>query len=162
MTDKINLLGLSCIEMEEFFLSLGEKKYRAHQMLKWMHIHQADNFEQMTDVGKKLRDKLSAIAEIRARKSSMRGFPGTVPASGYSRSMAVAPSKPYLFRMAVAAPCVCPRRSVVRWIAASVLLASRVSSAISPVPRLSVRCGWPAVPSGRARTSGNTRLPTLS
>jgi 23S rRNA (adenine2503-C2)-methyltransferase len=66
MTDKINLLGLSCIEMEEFFLSLGEKKYRAHQMLKWMHIHQADNFEQMTDVGKKLRDKLSAIAEIRA------------------------------------------------------------------------------------------------
>ena len=66
MTDKINLLGLSCIEMEEFFLSLGEKKYRAHQMLKWMHIHQADSFEQMTDVGKKLRDKLAAIAEIRA------------------------------------------------------------------------------------------------
>jgi 23S rRNA (adenine2503-C2)-methyltransferase len=66
MTDKINLLGLSCIEMEELFLSLGEKKFRAHQMLKWMHIHQVDDFEQMTDVGKKLREKLSAIAEIRA------------------------------------------------------------------------------------------------
>src|SRR5690554_4393958 len=66
MTDKINLLGLSRIEMEEFFLSLGEKKFRAHQMLKWMHIHQTDDFEQMTDVGKKLREKLSAIAEIRA------------------------------------------------------------------------------------------------
>lgn len=66
MTDKINLLGLSRIEMEEFFLSLGEKKFRAHQMLKWMHIHQEDDFEQMTDVGKKLREKLSAIAEIRA------------------------------------------------------------------------------------------------
>lgn len=66
MTDKINLLGLSRIEMEEFFLSLGEKKFRAHQMLQWMHVHQTDDFEQMTDVGKKLREKLSEIAEIRA------------------------------------------------------------------------------------------------
>ena len=65
MTEKTNLLGLSCSEMEAFFLALGEKKYRAHQMMKWIHVHQVDQFSQMTDVGKKLREKLEQIAEIR-------------------------------------------------------------------------------------------------
>lgn len=62
---KVNLLGLSRPQMEEFFLSLGEKKFRAQQVLKWIHHHQADSFEQMTDVGKALRQKLSEVAEIR-------------------------------------------------------------------------------------------------
>ena len=66
VAEKVNLLGKTREEMEEFFLSLGEKKYRAHQMLKWIYIHQVDDFDQMTDVGKKLRDKLNEIAEIRA------------------------------------------------------------------------------------------------
>ena len=66
VAEKVNLLGKTREEMEEFFLSLGEKKYRAHQMLKWIYIHQVDDFGQMTDVGKKLRDKLNEIAEIRA------------------------------------------------------------------------------------------------
>ena len=65
VAEKVNLLGKTREEMEEFFLSLGEKKYRAHQMLKWIYIHQVDDFEQMTDVGKKLREKLNEIAEIR-------------------------------------------------------------------------------------------------
>jgi len=64
--EKVNLLGKTREQMEEFFLGLGEKKYRAHQMLKWIYIHQVDSFDQMTDVGKKLRDKLNEIAEIRA------------------------------------------------------------------------------------------------
>ena len=63
--DKVNLLGKTREQMEAFFLELGEKKYRAHQMLKWIYIHQVDSFDAMTDVGKKLRDKLNEIAEIR-------------------------------------------------------------------------------------------------
>ena len=35
--EKINLLGLSPKKMEEFFADLGEKKFRAQQMLKWIH-----------------------------------------------------------------------------------------------------------------------------
>ncbi|MDF1724008.1 MAG: 23S rRNA (adenine(2503)-C(2))-methyltransferase RlmN, partial [Alcanivorax sp.] len=62
---KVNLLGLSRPQMEEFFLEMGEKKFRAQQILKWIHHHQADSFEQMTDVGKALRQKLSEVAEIR-------------------------------------------------------------------------------------------------
>ena len=62
---KVNLLGLSRPQMEEFFLTMGEKKFRAQQVLKWIHHHQADSFEQMTDVGKALRQRLSEVAEIR-------------------------------------------------------------------------------------------------
>ncbi|KGD66182.1 Fe-S-cluster redox protein [Alcanivorax nanhaiticus] len=63
---KVNLLGLDRPQMEAFFLEMGEKKFRAQQVLKWIHHHQADSFEQMTDVGKALRQKLSEVAEIRA------------------------------------------------------------------------------------------------
>ena len=62
---KVNLLGLDRPQMEAFFLDLGEKKFRAQQVLKWIHHHQVDTFEQMTDVGKALRQKLSEVAEIR-------------------------------------------------------------------------------------------------
>lgn len=65
VAEKVNLLGKTREEMEAFFLSLGEKKYRAHQMLKWIYVQQVDDFEQMTDVGKALREKLQEIAEIR-------------------------------------------------------------------------------------------------
>ena len=63
--DKVNLLGLTYPEMEAFFLDMGEKKFRAQQVMKWIHHHQVDSFEQMTDVGKALREKLVRVAEIR-------------------------------------------------------------------------------------------------
>jgi len=62
---KVNLLGLSRQKMAEFFLSIGEKKFRAEQVLKWIHHHRVDDFDQMTNVSKSLRERLKAIAEIR-------------------------------------------------------------------------------------------------
>ncbi|TBR37823.1 23S rRNA (adenine(2503)-C(2))-methyltransferase RlmN [Marinomonas agarivorans] len=64
--DKVNLLGLSPQKLIEFFDSIGEKKFRATQVLKWIHQKGADNFEDMTDVSKALRTKLTQICEIRA------------------------------------------------------------------------------------------------
>ncbi|MCH8544204.1 MAG: 23S rRNA (adenine(2503)-C(2))-methyltransferase RlmN [Alcanivorax sp.] len=63
--EKVNLLGYSYPEMEAFCLDIGEKKFRAQQLLKWIHHHQVDDFEQMTDLGKALRTKLARLAEIR-------------------------------------------------------------------------------------------------
>jgi len=65
-TSKINLFNLDRKAMEAFFLALGEKRFRAHQMLKWIYHHRVVDFHQMTDVGKVLREKLEAVAEIRA------------------------------------------------------------------------------------------------
>ncbi|MDF2444938.1 MAG: rlmN [Moraxellaceae bacterium] len=53
-------------QMEDFFVSIGEKKFRAQQVIKWIHQLGVDDFEQMTNVSKVLRQKLAEIAEIRA------------------------------------------------------------------------------------------------
>ncbi len=62
---KVNLLGLSRKKMEAFFLTIGEKKFRAEQVLKWIHHHRVDDFDDMTNISKSLRERLKANAEIR-------------------------------------------------------------------------------------------------
>lgn len=64
--NKVNLLNFTYDDMEAFVLELGEKKFRAQQLMKWIYHRQADDFEQMTDLGKALRQKLSDVAEIKA------------------------------------------------------------------------------------------------
>ena len=61
---KTNLLDLDRSGMEAFFAGLGEKRFRAHQVMKWIYHRHVTDFTQMTDVGKALRGKLEAIAEI--------------------------------------------------------------------------------------------------
>jgi 23S rRNA (adenine2503-C2)-methyltransferase len=62
---KTNLLDLDRAAMEQFFLGLGEKKFRAHQVLKWIYHHGVTDFGLMTDFGKVLREKIEQVAEIR-------------------------------------------------------------------------------------------------
>lgn len=64
-TKKVNLLGLSPTKMEAFFEEIGEKKFRATQVLKWIHQLGASDFEEMTNISKALRQKLAEVAEIR-------------------------------------------------------------------------------------------------
>jgi len=61
----MNLLGLSARQLEQFFLELGEKKFRAQQVLKWIHHAGVCDFDQMTNLGVALRERLQAIAEVR-------------------------------------------------------------------------------------------------
>lgn len=63
---KTNLLGLSPAALANFFTSLGEKPFRATQLLKWMHQQGIDDFDQMSNIAKPLRDKLKDVAAIRA------------------------------------------------------------------------------------------------
>lgn len=64
--NRINLMGLSPQQMEQFFLDIGEKKFRASQVLKWIHQRGVDDLSLMTDVSKQLREKLSKMAIIKA------------------------------------------------------------------------------------------------
>ena len=61
-----NLLGLPREEMRAFFASLGEKPFRADQVLKWIHHRHESSFGAMTDLGKALRARLGTAAEVRA------------------------------------------------------------------------------------------------
>ncbi|NDM57273.1 23S rRNA (adenine(2503)-C(2))-methyltransferase RlmN, partial [Klebsiella pneumoniae] len=62
---KVNLLGLTQPQLEQFFESIGEKRFRAGQVMKWIHHFGVDDIDAMTNVGKALREKLKASAEIR-------------------------------------------------------------------------------------------------
>lgn len=62
---RVNLLDLDRSGMEAFFVELGEKRFRAHQVMKWIYHRRIDDFEQMSDLGKGLRDLLRERAEVR-------------------------------------------------------------------------------------------------
>lgn len=62
---KINLLGYNKKALQNFFIELGEKPYRAEQVLKWIHFQGIADFSLMTNLSKSLREKISDIAEIR-------------------------------------------------------------------------------------------------
>ncbi len=61
-----NLLDLDETGLRAFFAELGEKPFRATQVLKWIHQQGVDDFEAMTNLGKGLRARLAEVAEIRA------------------------------------------------------------------------------------------------
>ncbi|MDA7825925.1 23S rRNA (adenine(2503)-C(2))-methyltransferase RlmN [Porticoccaceae bacterium] len=62
---KTNLLGLSVSKLGDFFEQLGEKRFRATQMVKWIHQMGEQDFDQMTNLSKSLREKLHETAEVR-------------------------------------------------------------------------------------------------
>ena len=62
---RVNLLGLSRQGLEEFFAGLGEKPFRARQLMSWMYRFGVSDFDAMTDISKALRTRLSEIAEVR-------------------------------------------------------------------------------------------------
>ena len=67
MTDasKTNLLGMTPVQLAGYFQDIGEKPFRATQVLKWIHQQGAESFDEMTNISKSLREKLNAQAEIR-------------------------------------------------------------------------------------------------
>ena len=79
-TKKINLMDLTRQQMREFFAELGEKPFRADQLVKWIYHFGEDNFDNMTNINKKLREKLKAVAEIKAPEVAVeqRSADGTI------------------------------------------------------------------------------------
>jgi len=65
MNQKINLLDFNYQRMRDFFSQLGEKPYRAQQVMQWIHQTGFHDFSQMTNLGKVLRERLSQTTEIR-------------------------------------------------------------------------------------------------
>ena len=61
----VNLLGLSEVKLVAFFESIGEKKFRATQVMKWVHQYGVTDFDEMTNISKVLREKLKSVAEVR-------------------------------------------------------------------------------------------------
>ena len=64
---RTNIFDFDRVMLERFFEEdLGEKKFRAQQVMKWIHHRYATEFADMTDLGKALRAKLEERAVVRA------------------------------------------------------------------------------------------------
>lgn len=61
--DMIDLKDFSYKELEDFLVDMGEKKFRAAQIFKWLHLGVTD-YDEMTDLSKALREKLRQISYV--------------------------------------------------------------------------------------------------
>ena len=76
----INLLDFDLAGLTRYFAEIGEKPFRAKQVLRWMHQMGANDFGQMTDLAKSLRENLMQQAVITAPqvRDEFRSTDGTV------------------------------------------------------------------------------------
>lgn len=61
---KADLMGMAPEALAEFFTALGEKTFRAQQVVKWIHQGGVADFEDMTNLSKPLRARLGEVAEV--------------------------------------------------------------------------------------------------
>ncbi|MBT9495677.1 MAG: 23S rRNA (adenine(2503)-C(2))-methyltransferase RlmN, partial [Paucibacter sp.] len=61
-----NLLGFDLEGLAAYCEQLGEKRFRATQLFRWIHQKGASDFDQMSDLAKSLRDKLASRAHVTA------------------------------------------------------------------------------------------------
>ncbi|HID00508.1 MAG TPA: 23S rRNA (adenine(2503)-C(2))-methyltransferase RlmN [Piscirickettsiaceae bacterium] len=80
VAEQVDLLGMDRPALEAFFAQLGEKPYRAVQVMKWIHQRGVADFDAMTDISKALRQKLKAIARIKTPRivTEQRSQDGTI------------------------------------------------------------------------------------
>ena len=64
MESKVNLLGRSQKNLEDFFVDINEPSFRGKQLLKWVHQKGELDFDNMSNFNKKLREKLKEIAVL--------------------------------------------------------------------------------------------------
>ena len=63
--EKKDIASYSFEELQEEMLAIGEKGFRSRQIYSWIHEKLVDDFEEMTNLPKTLRQKLESSYEIR-------------------------------------------------------------------------------------------------
>lgn len=64
--ERKNIRHLTLPELDEYFLGMGEKKFRSKQVYEWLWQKHAHSFEAMTNVSKELRAKLNEAFDLPA------------------------------------------------------------------------------------------------
>lgn len=54
----MNIYGIKRIDLEQYFLDMGEKKFKALQVFEWLYTHKVKSFSEMTNIKKELQEKL--------------------------------------------------------------------------------------------------------
>ena len=58
---KTNLLNFDLAALTQHFAEMGEKPFRAKQVMRWMHQSGASSFDDMTDLAKSLRAETATL-----------------------------------------------------------------------------------------------------
>lgn len=53
-----NLFDLNIVDLENYFTSVGEKKFKAVQVFEWLYLHKEYNIDNFTNIKKELREKI--------------------------------------------------------------------------------------------------------
>ncbi|MFH1676585.1 MAG: 23S rRNA (adenine(2503)-C(2))-methyltransferase RlmN [bacterium] len=77
---KLSLYDLTPNELESFFLSIGEKPFRASQVLDFLYRHPPGSFDEFTSLSKSLRERIGGIARLAPLilRTSVESSDGTV------------------------------------------------------------------------------------
>ncbi len=62
--DKINLFGLNRADLETLFNEMGERSFRATQVMKWLYHEGVHDFSKMSNLSKALRERLAEQAKV--------------------------------------------------------------------------------------------------
>jgi 23S rRNA (adenine2503-C2)-methyltransferase len=65
MNPRVNLLEFDRPALQDFFIDIGEKEFRARQLMQWVYQRGVVEFDQMTDFSKQLRNRLGELAELK-------------------------------------------------------------------------------------------------
>lgn len=78
--ERINLLGLTRAGLEGYFQGMGERPFRAVQLLKWIHQRRVTEFSAMTNLSKELRERLGREATVQLPEivTTRRSADGTI------------------------------------------------------------------------------------
>ena len=78
--ERVNLIGLDYDQLVNFFSSIGEKSYRANQIMSWLYHKKIYNLDLMTDISLKLRNRLKEICfiDFPQVKSMIKSKDGTI------------------------------------------------------------------------------------
>jgi 23S rRNA (adenine2503-C2)-methyltransferase len=63
--NRVQLKGKTLEELAQFFVSIGEPKFRAEQVFNWIYNHLCEDFSGMLNLSKGLRDKLETLATLK-------------------------------------------------------------------------------------------------
>ena len=74
MNAQKNIRTLTLEELTEYFLSIGDKKFRAKQVWEWIWKKHARSFEDMTNLSKELRENLSNNFSFPALKHDLSQY----------------------------------------------------------------------------------------
>jgi 23S rRNA (adenine2503-C2)-methyltransferase len=68
MNEMTDIKSYNLIELQQYIESIGEKKFRAEQIYKWLHVDRVESFDEMTNISKTLRGRLADNCDIRTIK----------------------------------------------------------------------------------------------